>query len=112
AVYGLAMLALIQRFLAESLPQRQSLHPLSIARNFSALLRDRGFMTATLGSSLIYAGLLIYLSSSSFVYIQMLGVPVQWFGLIFLSTVVGYIAGSALSARLSLRRALEDTVLT
>jgi DHA1 family bicyclomycin/chloramphenicol resistance-like MFS transporter len=111
AVYGVAMIALIQVFLAESLPQRQSLHPLSIARNYAELLRSRMFITATVGSAFVYAGLLAYLSSSSFVYIDMLGVPVQYFGFIFLTSVAGYMSGSALSARMSLSFDSEKTVL-
>jgi DHA1 family bicyclomycin/chloramphenicol resistance-like MFS transporter len=41
----------------------------------------------------------------------MLGVPVQYFGFIFLTSVAGYMAGSALSARLSLSYDSERTVL-
>jgi DHA1 family bicyclomycin/chloramphenicol resistance-like MFS transporter len=111
AVYGVGMVVLIQVFLAESLPQRQSLHPLSIARNFAELIRSPMFITATFGSGFVYAGLLAYLSSSSFVYIDMLGVPVQYFGFIFLTSVAGYMAGSALSARMSLSYDSERTVL-
>jgi DHA1 family bicyclomycin/chloramphenicol resistance-like MFS transporter len=111
AVYGVAMLFLIHIFLAESLPQKQSLHPLTIARNFSELLHNSTFITTTLASGFVYAGLMAYLSSSSFIYIDMLGVPVQYFGLIFLSSVVGYMAGSALSARLSRTHDSERTVL-
>jgi len=111
AVYGVAMLFLIHIFLAESLPQRQSLHPLTIARNFGELLHNPMFITTTLASGFVYAGLMAYLSSSSFIYIDMLGVPVQYFGLIFLSSVVGYMAGSALSARLSRTHDSERTVL-
>jgi MFS transporter, DHA1 family, multidrug resistance protein len=111
AIYGIAMVVLIQIFLAESLPQRQSLHPLSIARNYAELVRSPTFVVATLASSFVYAGLLAYLSSSSFVYIDMLGVPVQYFGLVFLTSVVGYMVGSALSARLSRSQDSEKTVL-
>ncbi len=111
AVYGAAMVVLIQLFLAESLPQRQSLHPLSIARNYGQLLRSPMFITATFASGLVYAGLLAYLSSSSFVYIDMLGVPVEYFGFIFLSSVAGYMLGSGLSARLSRHYDSEQTVL-
>lgn len=111
AVYGVAMLFLIHIFLAESLPQKQSLHPLAIARNFGELLRSPMFMTTTLASGFVYAGLMAYLSSSSFVYIDMLGVPVQYFGFIFLTSVAGYMAGSALSARLSRSYDSERTVL-
>jgi DHA1 family bicyclomycin/chloramphenicol resistance-like MFS transporter len=111
AVYGAAMIMLIHVFLAESLPQRQSLHPISIARNYWQLLRSPMFMTATFVSGFIYAGLLAYLSSSSFVYINMLGVPVEYFGFIFLSSVAGYMLGSALSARLTRNYNSEQTVL-
>ncbi len=111
AVYGVAMLVLIRIFLAESLPQRQSLHPLSIARNYGQLLRSPMFMIATFASGFVYAGLLAYLSSSSFVYIDMLGVPVQYFGFIFLTSVAGYMLGSGLSARLSRLYDSEQTAL-
>jgi len=111
AVYGAIMLFLIHFLLAESLPARQSLHPAAIARNYSQLLKNSRYLSATVASGLIYSGLIAYLSSSSFVYIEMLGVPVQYFGGIFLATVFGYMGGSALSARLSLRRESEEIML-
>lgn len=101
AVYGAAMLILIEVYLPESLPQIQSLHPRVIARNYGELLVDPFFLTVTITSGLIYSGLMVYLASSSFVFIDMLGVPTQYFGLVFLGSVIGYMAGSALSARLS-----------
>ena len=111
ACYGALMLALVHFFLAETLPQRQSLHPLSIARNFGKLLLDPVYVCATVASGLMYAGLMAYLASSSFVYIDMLGMSVQYFGLVFLTTVIGYMAGSALSARLSLDYASSQVML-
>lgn len=108
AVYGAVMIVLIHVFLAESLPQVQSLHPLAIARNYAQLLVDPFFLTVTITSGLVYAGLIVYLASSSFVYIDMLGVPPQYFGLIFLGSVAGYMAGSGLSARLSERHDSEQ----
>lgn len=111
AVYGIITVGLIQVFLAESLPVRQSLHPMAIARNFRLLCRSRIFLVATFASGMIYAGLLTYLSSSSFVYIQMMGVPVEHFGFIFLTSVIGYMVGSALSARLARHYDSELTVL-
>jgi DHA1 family bicyclomycin/chloramphenicol resistance-like MFS transporter len=109
--YGIAMLVPMHVYLAESLPVRQSLHPLAIARNYAQLFRSPVFLVAIFASGLIYAGLMAYLSSSSFVYINMLGVPTQYFGFIFLTSVFGYMGGSALSARLSRTRDLEQTVL-
>jgi DHA1 family bicyclomycin/chloramphenicol resistance-like MFS transporter len=106
-VYGVAMIALIKVFLQESLPLVQSLHPRVIARNYRELLADPFFLTVTMTSGMVYSGLMIYLSSSSFVYIDMLGVPPQYFGLLFLGSVAGYMSGSALSARLARRHDSE-----
>lgn len=111
AAYGALMIVLIQVFLPESLPQRQSLHPVAIARNYGELIAHPLFLTVTVASSLMYAAMLVYLASSSFVYIDMLGVPVKYFGLIFLTTVIGYIAGSASSARLAGRYASHSLIL-
>lgn len=110
-LYGTSMIVLVHVFLAESLPGPQSLHPRTIAANYARLCRDAPYLAATFGSGMIYAGLMVYLSSSSFVYIQMLGVPVQYFGLIFLTGVAGYMLGSGLSARLSSRFDEEEMVL-
>ena len=111
AVYGAVTIITVWLYLEESLPVRQSLHPISIARNYAHLVRHPVYLVATLGSGCIYAGLMTYISCSSFVYINMLGVPVQFFGFIFLSSVIGYMAGSALSARLTLYWQPEQTML-
>jgi DHA1 family bicyclomycin/chloramphenicol resistance-like MFS transporter len=110
-VYGAVMIALIQTYLAESLPRPQSLHPLVIARNYRQLIRDPLFLSATFASGFVYAGLMAYLSSSSFIYIEMLGVPVKYFGFIFLTSVVGYMLGSAVSAGLTRYYDSELTIL-
>jgi DHA1 family bicyclomycin/chloramphenicol resistance-like MFS transporter len=111
AAYGVAMIVLIQLYLAETLPHPQSMHPLAMARNYGQLFRDPLYISATFASALVYAGLLTYLSSSSFIYIGMLGVPLEYFGFIFLTSVVGYMLGSAVSARLTRYYAPEQTVL-
>ena len=77
AAYGVAMIVLIQLYLAETLPRPQSMHPLAMARNYGQLFRDPLYISATFASALVYAGLLAYLSSSSFIYIDMLGVPLE-----------------------------------
>ena len=111
AAYGAVMIMLIHFLLPESLPRPQSLHPVAIARNYGELFVDPFFLSVTLASGMVYAGLMAYLSSSSFIYIDMLGVPVEYFGLIFLGSVIGYMGGSALSARLSRRRDSEQLML-
>jgi DHA1 family bicyclomycin/chloramphenicol resistance-like MFS transporter len=108
AAYGVMTACLVHFRLAESLPEPQSLHPAGIARNYAVLLRDAPYCQATIASALMYAGMIAFLSSSAFVFIGMLGVPTRWFGLVFTSTVAGYFAGSALSARLARSRSSEQ----
>ena len=109
-IYGAVTMVLIIIFLPESLPRIQSLHPSRIASNYRELLRDPQFLMVTISSGLIYAGLMVYLASSSFVYIDMLGIAPQYFGFVFLTSVAGYMTGSALSARLSQHRESEQVL--
>ena len=111
AAYGALSMVLVQRFVPESLPQKQSLHPLSVARNYSLLLKDPFYLLITIASALMYSALLTYLSSSAFVYITILKVPVEYFGFIFISGVLGYIIGSGISARLASRYVPEQLTL-
>jgi DHA1 family bicyclomycin/chloramphenicol resistance-like MFS transporter len=111
AVYGAVVLWLIVSKLPETLPQAQSIAPLAIAGNFLKLLRDPVFLPVAIAGSLVYAGLTAFLASSGFVFINMLGVPVEYFGLVFLPTVIGYMGGSALSARLSARHAPPQVLM-
>ena len=111
ACYGALMLVMVEVYLPESLPQRQSLHPRAIMGNYMQLVADPLYLSVTVASGLVYAGLMVYLSSSSFVYIDMLGVPAQYFGFIFLTAVAGYIIGSGISARLSRQYDSEQTMM-
>ena len=101
--YGLVLLWMVFTRLPETLTRPQSLAPLAIAGNYLRLLRDPVFLPVALASALAYSGMMAYLACSGFVFIDMYGVPVESFGLIFLTTVIGYISGSAVSARLASR---------
>lgn len=101
AAYGGVVFYVILRHIPETLPAPQSLRPARIVANYLVLLRDPVFLPVAIASAMVFSGLMAYLSSSGFVFINMLGVPVEYFGLIFLTSVIGYMAGSALSARLA-----------
>ena len=107
AVYGVVIGGLTWRFLPETLPAPQSLLPRRIASNYLTLLRHPSFVAVCLAGALMYSGLMTYLAASGFVFIDMLGVPTEYFGLIFLTSVIGYMSGSGLSANLSNRLTSE-----
>ncbi|MEP1583005.1 MAG: Bcr/CflA family efflux MFS transporter, partial [Marinobacter sp.] len=62
---------------------RQSLRISSLWKNYRAIASDISFLGYTLTNSLTFAGLFAFLSGSSFVLIDFLGVKPQYFGLFF-----------------------------
>lgn len=105
--YAAVVFIVIAIRLPESLPVQQALHPLHVLGNYRELLRDERYRQTALASALLYAGMIAFLSGASFVFIDMMSVPVQYFGSLFLTTVAGYMGGSAASARLALSRSSE-----
>ncbi len=63
--------------------------PQAIVRNFLTLLANRVFLGHTLVVSFGFAGLFSYISGSSFVIVDILGVPARHFGFTFI-----FVAGS------------------
>ena len=106
-IYAAVVTVIVFLHLPESAPERQALHPAHIARNYLTLARDSRYLLTTVASALLYAGMVAFLSGSGFVFIDMMGVPVEYFGALFLTTVAGYILGNALSTRLSALRSSE-----
>ena len=110
ALYAAVLLVTTGVHLPETLPTRQALHPLNVARNYLQLLADRHYMTTTVASALLYAGMISFLSASAFIFIDMMGIAARYFGFLFLTTVMGYIVGNALSTRLAHGRESEQVM--
>jgi DHA1 family bicyclomycin/chloramphenicol resistance-like MFS transporter len=104
-LFGLALLVATALTMRESLPPERkiSLHPGIIARNYFGLLGHRGFVAHSLAGGLGQAGMFTYIVGSPRVFIEVFGVPAQYYGLLFGSNAAALIAGSQVSARL-LRR--------
>jgi len=100
---GIFGTALLYFKIAESAPQ-EFRHPKSIQqilRDFQILLRDKNYLGFTLTCTLAYAGLFSFLSGSSFIIIEYYGIAQQWFGLLFVLVVIGFICGALIGGRLS-----------
>lgn len=89
---------------------RQSLRIASLWKNYRAIASDISFLGYTLTNSLTFAGLFAFLSGSSFVLIDFLGVAPQHFGLFFACIVAGYIVGNLTAIRLG-SRLVPDQIL-
>ncbi len=97
-VFAAATLALIALRLQETLPAR-NLHALRIgglAATWSTVLRNPTFIAFGALTTASYGMLFTFLATSSFVFIQVLGLTKTQYGLVMLWSSLAYIAGTFL----------------
>jgi len=113
ALYAAVMLAVLVLLLPEPLPRerRQSIAPRAILANFRLLLGQRAFIGYTLVNAAAFSGLFAYLSGSSFVLIEYLGVSPTLYGVLFTLIVAGFFTGTLVSGRYS-HRLGRDRLIT
>lgn len=112
AAFGLAMCVWVALALPETLrrPRPHALHLRPLLAVYGQTLASPAFRAYALAATASYAGLFAYLSGSSFVLIQVLGVPATGYALSLAFTVSGYIVGTLVCRRLLASRGLQFTV--
>ena len=102
----LLILGLITVFAVTRLPESCKTigdSPLKLSHifsQFSLCLGNRNFVGYTLCGGATYAAMFCYISTTSFIMIELLGVEPEYFGYTFMSVVFGYITGAVISSRL------------
>jgi DHA1 family bicyclomycin/chloramphenicol resistance-like MFS transporter len=84
-------------------PDPSALRPSRLAANYRRLFRSRTFATAAVLMGLLFAGQLIFISTSSFVLVDDLGASPVVYGLSFGFVSFGIMAGATICRRLSRR---------
>ncbi len=90
---------------------RSALGAVQMSRNYGALLSSRTFLAYALTMGLMFSGQLVFISGSSFVLIDELGLSPGMFGLGFGFVAVGIMCGAWLASRLVVRWANSQVVL-
>ena len=105
SLYALVLLLLLGYRLPETNRYRDetALRPMRIVGNYVLLLRHRSYLGYLLIVALAYSGIFVFISGSSFLLIETLGLTPQAFGLSFAGAVGGYVVGSLGSGRFSQR---------
>ncbi len=97
--------------LPETAPlERPSIAPGRIAAGFAALLADWRFAAPLVTSLSAQMGILAFVSTSSLVLVQGLGVTPQAFGALFSTVMLGQMAGGLASSRLVHRLGIERMI--
>ncbi len=84
--------------------------PGHLLATYLGLLRHRSYIGYVLVTACTYAGIFSFISGSAFVLIGLLGLSPDVYGFCFAAIVVGYMAGTFLSGRLTLALGLERMV--
>ena len=105
ALWGLALILIVWATLPESntAPDPLALTPARVMANIRQLLSNRIYLSYALTNSAVFSGLFAFISGSSFVLIDVLGIPTIEFGYYFALGVIGYIVGTTISGRLGSR---------
>lgn len=112
AVFAAGALALVALRFQESLAQKnpQALQPATLLYTWHGIVRHPTFWAYSALSAASYGGLFTVLASSSFVFIQVLGVSRPSYGLIMSSISGTYIVGTLICRRLLPRWGVQRTV--
>jgi DHA1 family bicyclomycin/chloramphenicol resistance-like MFS transporter len=104
-VFGAVIFMGVMTLLPETNRNRDphALEPRTLVANYAALLGSRTYIGCVLVVACTYTGLFTFISGSSHVLIGLVGLTPDLFGLCFATGVLGFIAGSLLAGRLTLR---------
>jgi DHA1 family bicyclomycin/chloramphenicol resistance-like MFS transporter len=84
--------------------------PRRIVSNYVRLLTDRTYLGYALAVTLSYSGIFCFISGSSFTFIDVLGLPTEYFGFCFGAAAAGYSIGALLAGRLVARFGIVGVV--
>jgi MFS transporter, DHA1 family, multidrug resistance protein len=112
AIFGAATLCLVALRFQETLqkPNPKALQFGVLASTWRGILQNATFRAFCALSVCSYGGLFTYLASSSFVYIEVLGLSPNAFSLVLVASALAYIPGTFLCRRLLLRFGVRKTV--
>jgi len=104
ALFGIALVAALAFLwlVPETLPpeRRHRLHLGRIAGNYRLLLGHRTALGYLLTGAASFGGMMTFIVTSPYVYIELHGVPEQWFGLLFALNILAAMGFSFLNSRL------------
>lgn len=113
ALFGIILLAAVWRLLDETNQHKDpaALSPSGMLINYRTLLADRRVLGYMLTVALAFGGMFTFISGSSFVLIDVMGLPPALFGFGFAVVIAGYIAGGFVAGKWTGRVGLDRMIL-
>lgn len=111
-LFGAASLAGVLALLPETNRRRDptAMQPSMLAANYAALLKSPVYRRYVTVAVCAYAGIFSFISGSSYVLIEVVGLGPELYGMCFAAVVLGYMAGSLLAGRLARRVGIDGLI--
>jgi DHA1 family bicyclomycin/chloramphenicol resistance-like MFS transporter len=111
-LYGSAGLFVAWRILPETnrTPDLMAAEPIRILLGYRGFLNHRAYVGYVLCCAFAYSGIFSFISGSSYVLQEVVGLGPIGFGLCFAGVVIGYIIGTAAAGRLSRQLGIDRLV--
>ena len=105
ATVGAATFLVVWLGLDESLRQKdlEAVNPRRIALNYRSIVTNRAFAGYTLCFAAAFGAMFGFHAGSSFVFIDLLGYSPEAYGMFFAMVLAGYLSGTMLSARITMK---------
>lgn len=110
AVFSTLCMVLLALYLPETHHPDEKVHIKDSLKVYRNIFKDRNFLGYAFAGGAAQAGLFAYITGSSFVFINLFGIPAKSFGWVFGSNAIGLIACSQINARL-LKRVSYEAIL-
>jgi DHA1 family bicyclomycin/chloramphenicol resistance-like MFS transporter len=112
--FGLVALAAVVWALGETnlAPNKEAVRPSRLMRGYVSMFRDRRYLGYVLTITFTYAGVFTFISGSAFVFIDLLGVAPDDYGLLFAIAIGGYGAGTLAASQISTRIGIDGMITT
>ena len=113
-VLGLVALAAVVWVLGETnlSPNKEAVRPSRLVRGYALMFRDPRYLGYVLTVAFTYGGVFTFISGSAFVFIELLGVAPDVYGLGFAIAIGGYGAGTFTASQISARVGIDGMILT
>ncbi len=111
-IYGSGGLAIAWRILPETnrAPDLQAAQLIRILLGYRGFLNHRAYVGYMLCCAFAYSGIFAFISGSSYVLQEVVGLGPIGFGLCFAGVVIGYIIGTVVAGRLSRRLGIDRLI--
>ena len=91
-------------------PAHEALTFTKVLQSFSLMLSNRAFLGYQMAGSFSFAALFCYLSTVAYFLPDVFNIPTELFGYAFAATVLGFMTGSLINARVVMRWGMDKTL--